>query len=463
LPELHSLAKRRVFARVGTTLKRKWRIVRLLGVGGMAAVYEAVHANGSRVAIKALHVELSVEEELRERFLREGYAANKVEHAGAVRVLDDDVAEDGSVFLIMELLEGETLAARAQRLGKVDEASALAMADKLLDVLAAAHDRGIVHRDVKPENVFITRDGSLKLLDFGVARVREATTLATHTGSTLGTPAFMSPEQARGRAGEVDARADVWAVGATMFNILSGELVHPGETANEQLVQAMTEPARPLAKVVAGASSELARFVDRALAFSVDDRWPSARAMQAGLREVWSKTQPGPLPERLTPAPASASPNLPVDRDASTMGPEELAEHAPTLALGTGALATARALTISSAAGRGSRGVRRAWWFALSGVAAMLGVGLSVVIGHFMSGAGMASLAGGGVVVPPPLPATAEQGATLTPPPAAAASPVSIPSPASPHAKPPLAATLAPPHPKPAAPPTRDKLLDQWH
>src|SRR5579859_4899448 len=165
-------------------LKRKWRIVRLLGVGGMAAVYEAVHVNGSRVAIKQLHLELSLDAELRERFLREGYAANKVEHPGAVRVIDDDCAEDGSVFLIMELLEGETLAMRVKRIGKMSEASVLVMADLLLEVLAAAHDKGIVHRDVKPENVFVTRDGGLKLLDFGVARVREATTLATHTGST---------------------------------------------------------------------------------------------------------------------------------------------------------------------------------------------------------------------------------------------------------------------------------------
>lgn len=149
--ELESRARERVGATLG-----KYVIERLLGVGGMAAVYAARHRNGNRVAVKVLHRELSVDGNIRQRFLREGYVANAVEHAGVVRVLDDDTAADGSVFLVMELLEGETLEARLRRKGVLDAADVLSLTDQLLDVLAAAHGRGILHRDIKPENLFLT-------------------------------------------------------------------------------------------------------------------------------------------------------------------------------------------------------------------------------------------------------------------------------------------------------------------
>lgn len=158
-------------ARVGAVLARKYRLERVLGIGGMASVYEAVHLrNGNRVAIKVLHRELAVEAYVRARFVREGYASNAVGHAGAVRVLDDDVSEDGTVFLVMDLLEGETLDERRERRGR-----RLAMAEvtrwtwQVLDVLAVAHAKGIVHRDRKPQNLFLTRDGAPKVLDFGMA------------------------------------------------------------------------------------------------------------------------------------------------------------------------------------------------------------------------------------------------------------------------------------------------------
>src|SRR5688572_8798492 len=160
--------------RVGVTLKEKWTLDELVGVVGMAAVYSATHRNGMRVAVKMLHTELSVDPEVRSRFLREGYLANKVDHAGAVAVLDDETAEDGAVFLVMELLEGETLAHRFERKARtllIEEV--LLIADKVLDILAAAHDKHIVHRDIKPDNIFLTRAGDVKVLDFGIARLRE--------------------------------------------------------------------------------------------------------------------------------------------------------------------------------------------------------------------------------------------------------------------------------------------------
>ncbi len=201
----------RAQTRVGQVIKEKWRLDVLLGVGGMAAVYAATHRNGSRVAIKLLHPELSTHHQVRARFLREGYVANAVGHDGAVRVTDDDIAEDGSAFLVMELLDGETLEDRRVRCGgQLGEDETLWLADQLLDVLAAAHAKGVIHRDIKPDNIFVTRAGQVKLLDYGIARLREVTSKSTATvsGATMGTPAFMSPEQARALWDEVDARSD---------------------------------------------------------------------------------------------------------------------------------------------------------------------------------------------------------------------------------------------------------------
>src|SRR5205814_3965262 len=143
-----------------------------------------------------------------------------------VPVLDDDVADDGCVFLVMPLLTGETVRARWERLGRalpVDEV--VSIAHGMLGALAAAHRAKIVHRDVKPENVFLTHEGDVRLLDFGVARLLETTdpVSATLSGHAIGTPAFMAPEQALGRVREIDARTDLWAVGATMYALLSGQ------------------------------------------------------------------------------------------------------------------------------------------------------------------------------------------------------------------------------------------------
>jgi serine/threonine-protein kinase len=270
--------------RVSRVLKGKWRIDRVIGAGGMAVVYEATHRNGMRAAIKVLHPQLSANEEIRARFLREGYLANTVDHPGVVRVFDDDVDEDGSVYLVMELLVGESLEARRRRAGgRLPPDEVVRIAAGMLDVLAAAHAKGIVHRDIKPDNVWVMQDGTVKLLDFGIARVREAQGVVTKAGEIMGTPGYMSPEQARARWDEVDARTDVWAVGATMFSLLTGRLVHEGSTGNEVLLAAMTTPAPPLATVAPGLPLDLCRVVDTALAFERDRRWPSAQAMRDAL------------------------------------------------------------------------------------------------------------------------------------------------------------------------------------
>ncbi|WP_437313978.1 serine/threonine-protein kinase [Sorangium sp. So ce385] len=278
-------------ALVGQVLRGKWRLERLLGFGGMAMVYAGTHRNGMRGAVKILRRELSEDQEARSRFLREGYVANRVDHPGIVRVLDDDVTEDGSVFLVMELLEGETVEARRARepSGVLGVNEVLGIADELLDVLAVAHERGIVHRDLKPDNLFLTRQGQLKVLDFGIARLRELSSPAnatTRAGSLMGTPQFMPPEQARGQWDKVDPRTDLWAVASTMFQLLSGRYVHEAETLPLLLLAAMTQPAPPVGSVLPTLPPPIAAVMDVALAFDPDRRWPNARAMQRALRQA---------------------------------------------------------------------------------------------------------------------------------------------------------------------------------
>ncbi|HEY6561033.1 MAG TPA: serine/threonine-protein kinase [Polyangiaceae bacterium] len=292
-PEVVQRAK----ARVDTVLNGKWRLERMLGIGGMAAVYAAVHRNQNRVAIKMLHTELSIDETVKTRFLREGYAANTVGHVGAVAVYDDDVSPDGSAFLVMELLQGETLEDRATRKGgRIEAGEVLQLTDQLLDVLHSAHERGILHRDIKPDNLFLTTTGQLKVLDFGIARLRElagaAGNMNTGVGTFMGTPAFMSPEQARGRWDEIDARSDLWSVGATMFTLLGGESVHEAETVTDQLVLAATAPARSLATLVPELPRRLIELVDRALAYDKLGRWPDAQSMQAAVRDALTLVAP---------------------------------------------------------------------------------------------------------------------------------------------------------------------------
>src|SRR5262245_25761720 len=239
--------------RVGTTLRDKWRLEKLIGVGGMAAVYVGVHKIGRREGIKILHPAIARSKELRARFEQEAHAVNRFKHPGAVEIRDIDVTEDGAPFLVMELLEGEPLSDRAQRMNGIPLDELLRIVDELLDVLAAAHGQGIVHRDIKLDNLFVQHDGRLKVLDFGIARMKDGApkTLQTRTGATLGTVPYMAPEQVKGLA--IDARADVFAVGATMFRVIAKRRIHEARTESELLIKMATEPAPTLQSVAESA------------------------------------------------------------------------------------------------------------------------------------------------------------------------------------------------------------------
>lgn len=298
-------------SRVGRVLNQKWSLDRLIDVGGMAAVYAATHRNGNRVAVKVLHPNFPKKSNVRERFLREGYLANKVGHPGAVSVLDDDTTEDGTVFLVMELLEGESLEGLLQRSGGVlGWQHVLAVADQVLDVFAAAHDRGVIHRDIKPANLFLTKEGQVKVLDFGLARLKESDpkTALTGVGVVMGTTSYMPPEQARGKWDMIDGRTDLFALGAVMFRSLSGRVVHEADTPADRMVAAMTRPARSLATVAPNAPPALVHVIDTALAFDMNNRWPTAHAMQKAVRQVYALLAANePQPATRPAARASAS------------------------------------------------------------------------------------------------------------------------------------------------------------
>ncbi len=294
--EANEAAEMEQIRRVGQTLREKWHLDALLGVGGMATVYAATHRNGARCAVKILHP--GEDEETKQRFQREGYIANRVDHAGAVQVFDDDVAEDGCPFLVMELLEGKSLYAYANELGgKVLPQQVLLVSYALLDVLAAAHETGIVHRDIKPENIFLTDDGSIKILDFGIARlVEENSVRRTQEGRTMGTPAFMSEELSRGRWDLVGAESDLCSVGATMFTLLSGQFVHLGDTAQELVAASFTKQARKIREVKADVPDALASVIDKALELPMSDRWATAREMQGAVQKAYLEIFGRPMP-----------------------------------------------------------------------------------------------------------------------------------------------------------------------
>jgi serine/threonine-protein kinase len=275
-------------SRLGHVIGGRWTLEKLLGVGGMAAVYAATDGHGGRAALKILHPEMSRRADIRQRFAQEGTAASRVGHPGVVQVLGHGEDPDGTAYLVLELLEGEPLTAVVRRDQGLSLPRLLDVLDQVLDVLAAAHARGIVHRDLKPDNLFVATDGRVRVLDFGIARVLDDVPGAykTRTGITLGTVPYMSPEQALGKRAQVDGRSDLFSLGAMTFRILAGRNVHEGETDAEMLVSMASKPAPPLATVAPGVPPALASIVDLSLAFSKESRYPDARTMQEDVRAV---------------------------------------------------------------------------------------------------------------------------------------------------------------------------------
>jgi serine/threonine protein kinase len=274
---------------VGTVLGGKWTLDALIGMGGMASVYAATHRNGRRAAIKLLSTEYSRMPQVRDRFLREGYVANHIDHPGVVGILDDDTTESGQVFLVMELLQGESFLERINR-RSLGTSQIVFVGQQVLEPLATAHRRGIIHRDIKPGNIFVCKDGRVKVLDFGLARVLEGNDLEpTRDGLVLGTVPYVSPEQARAKRDAIDWRSDIYGVGAMLFYALSGHYVHEENSQIDMLMAAIKQPARSLATVLPSASPKLVMLVDRALKYDPAERWQCAEDMDEAARAAFQE------------------------------------------------------------------------------------------------------------------------------------------------------------------------------
>jgi len=276
---------------IGTVVGGKYRLVRLLGDGGMGSVYEALHTGlGSRVAVKVLHPDLARRAGLVERFLQEARVAAQIRSPHVVHVTDVDRTPEGDAYIVMDLLEGETLSGALERQRKLPAPVACEYAMQILEALEAAHALGVIHRDLKPENVFLTFAGgkpALKLIDFGIAKARRTDEQKNLTvaGVVMGTAEYMAPEQARS-ADSVDARADVYAVGVMLYEMIAGSRPVAGDDARVVASKVERGEVVPLLRAAPEAPRELAGLVHRAMAARPELRFASANEMRLALDDV---------------------------------------------------------------------------------------------------------------------------------------------------------------------------------
>jgi serine/threonine protein kinase len=275
---------------IGRVFDRKYQIMRLIGEGGMATIYEAEHTTINRkVAVKVMHEDVAAIPGATDRFFLEAQSASSIGHPNIIEIHHVGEEDDGTVFMVEELLMGISLKDLLSREGKLKPRAAVAIVLQVLSALAAAHDKGIVHRDIKPDNIFLSIDSrkkrEVKLLDFGVAKVQEDQTGGdqglTRTGTVLGTPKYMSPEQARGLT--VDGRTDIWAVGIILYEMLSGLQPFDGENYNKVLSDILMETPEPLGQLLPKLSLALLHIVEKAMAKDRDLRYTSAAEMISDL------------------------------------------------------------------------------------------------------------------------------------------------------------------------------------
>jgi serine/threonine-protein kinase len=276
---------------VGTVLAETYEITGLLGEGGMGAVWEAQHRrlHGKKVAIKVLHSFVAGDSESVERFHREAQIASRLGHPNIVSVEDFNALPGGGWYLVLEHLKGESLNARLNR-GPIPLPQALSITRQIASALQAAHSEGIVHRDLKPHNVFLCPSEShgyatelVKVLDFGISKIQGSDTVKTQTNAILGTPQYMSPEQARGAHREIDHRTDVFALGAIVYEMLTGRPAFLGESIPEVMFKVVYQEPPPLGELVPSLPPSVIAAVEHALAKSRDQRCESASAFVEAL------------------------------------------------------------------------------------------------------------------------------------------------------------------------------------
>ncbi len=277
---------------IGSEVDGRYKIVELIGEGGMGKVYLAEHVEiGKRVALKVLHASYSRMPDLVERFRREARAASKIGHPNIVDVTDSGSTADGSVYFVMEYLEGVELGSVIEREGALDVARALRITGQICRALSAAHREGIIHRDLKPENIFlITRGGEadvVKVLDFGIAKTTEAEAARerrlTSPGMAMGTPEYMAPEQAAGRP--ADARTDIYSLGAIMYEMCTGQPPYSGDNFMEILTKKATQDPPPPLTIRPELPAPVGDLVQAAMSRNPDERPQSMDGLEYELNK----------------------------------------------------------------------------------------------------------------------------------------------------------------------------------
>lgn len=300
-----------------TVAQGRYEILEKLGEGGAAFVYRAYdHSLAREVAIKVLRPELASDAEFVERFRREAHAAAALSHPHIASVFDIGT-EDGNHFFVMEYLPGGTLKDRLEEKGRIPPTEALAVASAVCSALQSAHDHGIVHRDIKPRNIMFTRDGHVKVADFGIARALAAASIS-QTGTIIGSVHYISPEQAAGE--DVGPQSDVYSLGVVLFEMLTGKVPFNADTPVAVALRHIYEPTPSLRLVHPALASTFDHVIGRALAKQPADRYPSAQAMREDVEKLRQAiTQAGPMPvaaraaddaTRVIQRPSTSSPYL---------------------------------------------------------------------------------------------------------------------------------------------------------
>jgi len=276
------------------TVIGQYRVLQKLGEGGMGAVYVGEHSLiGRKAAIKVLLPTLSAHQDVVQRFFNEARAATAISDPGIVQIFDFGYHTDGSAYIVMEYLEGETLDARLRRFGRLPAYDAVRILRQVASSLASAHSRGIIHRDLKPENIFLVKDNEVaggeraKILDFGIAKLTgdQHSKVKTNTAAIMGTPWFMSPEQCRG-AGTIDHRSDVYALGCVLFHLVTGSPPFDAEGAGEIIAAHLMSPPPPPSSRVPGIPEAIDRVVLRCLEKSPDARYGSMQELAQVLNQL---------------------------------------------------------------------------------------------------------------------------------------------------------------------------------
>ena len=275
----------------GRVLGGKFRLIRRIGTGGMGSVYQAVHLElEKKVAVKLLHQQMAPHQEVFQRFKREAKIACKLNHPHIIEVFDFDRTEDGIPYIIMEYLAGEDLEDLLQRRRRLRLDEVMAMFEGICSAVQQAHEEGVIHRDLKPQNILLCRVGDRpdfpKVLDFGISKLKDNDSIVTQTKAYLGTPCFMAPEQARGEASEATPQSDIFALGCILYRALGGRLAFSGDSIEAVLYKIIHEQPDNLDKITDQVPRAVCRVVHRAMAKDPQLRHPSVREMWRALVEA---------------------------------------------------------------------------------------------------------------------------------------------------------------------------------